>query len=1012
MDRALVNQGWLDKFPTSYAEFLPPGISDHSPIVIHVVTPARKKGTPFRFYNYWTSLDRFSAIVHDIWSRPIDGNFQFQLCHKLRNLKGGLKTLAKDSRGREKLLADLAREKLMHCQQDLESQPSNTSLRAQEKLLMGDFLEALRVEEEVMRQKSRIQWLEAGDRNTAYFHNSIKNRRNRKRIVSLIQPNGLQTITEDATKFEAIRYFKSMLGSTINTPSPGVIELRSIIQKRISNEHVTFLESIPTIEEIKDTMFSLHSNKAPGPDGFNAFFFKETWAVTGPLVTKAISEFFITGEILGESNATLIALIPKVPNPSSMSDFRPISCCNTIYKCISKIISKKLQVLLPDLVDKAQSAFIKGRKISDNVLLAQDLLRDYHKNGGHPRIAAKVDLMKAYDTVSWDFLFDLLDVFGFPPNLQKWIKACVSSPRYSINFNGESIGYFSGAKGLRQGDPMSPYLFILIMDALSQLITYNIQNSPEFKYHWKCDKLHISHLCFADDLLLLFHGDLQSALLMKNTLTQFHSFSGLCANPSKSCIFFAGVDDTIANSVCQALQFNRGSLPLKYLGVPLIPTRLKKVDCDELIKKISNRVQSWTSKFLSYAGRLQLIQSVLAGIQNYWASMFILPKYVLKQVEKIMRRFLWSGGIEKASGAKVAWDSICKPKKEGGLGFKPLIPLNCILNMKHIWALFSNKNQSLWASWIHTYMLKGKSFWAVKPPSQCSWYWRKLPKLRDKVRPLLKHKIGNGSDTFLWYDNWHPLGPLVKKFGQRIAYDAALPLHAKVKDIIEEGEWQWPYSFSPALMEVRAVMHLLPSPSGSQDTVLWIPSPHGQFTSSHTWAHLRNPTPKVPWYRLVWFPGNIPRHSFIMWLAILNRLSTHDRIYTFTQGPLACVLCHAGMESHDHLFFGCSFSSFVWQGILHRLELSHSAPSWGSLVNWATGTWKKKTPSHTIAKMCLESTVYHIWRERNARTFRMDAKPKERVLCDICLQISYQIQIKWKNDPHLSLIVDRWNRNQ
>ena len=145
------------------------------------------------------------------------------------------------------------------------------------------------------------------------------------------------------------------------------------------------LDSIPSVAEIKDTVFSLHSNKAPGPDGFNAHFFKETWTFTGPLVVQAIQEFFTSGEILTESNATIIALIPKVPNPSTVGDFRPISCCNTIYKCISKIISKRLQLILPDLVDRAQSAFIKGRKISDNILLAQDLMRDYHKMGGKPR---------------------------------------------------------------------------------------------------------------------------------------------------------------------------------------------------------------------------------------------------------------------------------------------------------------------------------------------------------------------------------------------------------------------------------------------------------------------------------------------------------------------------------------------------------------------------------------------------------------------------------------------------
>ena len=163
---------------------------------------------------------------------------------------------------------------------------------------------------------------------------------NRNRIVTLVRPDGTQTRTDDEAKFETIRYFSSMLGTTSTNPYPGFLELRRIIQKRVPMDQLPLLDRIPSPEEIKETIFSLHSNKAPGPDGFTAHFFKDTWTLTGPLVTQAITEFFTTGEILAESNATIIALIPKVANPSSVGDFRPISCCNTIYKCISKIISK------------------------------------------------------------------------------------------------------------------------------------------------------------------------------------------------------------------------------------------------------------------------------------------------------------------------------------------------------------------------------------------------------------------------------------------------------------------------------------------------------------------------------------------------------------------------------------------------------------------------------------------------------------------------------------------------
>ena len=203
-----------------------------------------------------------------------------------------------------------------------------------------------------------------------------------------------------------------------------------------------------------------------------------------------------------------------------------------------------------------------------------------------------------------------------------------------------------------------------------------------------------------------------------------------------------------------------------------------------------------------------------------------------------MRRFLWSGGTDITTGAKVAWENVCKPKKEGGLGLKSLTLLNYTLNIKHVWGLLSNQNRSIWASWIHTYRLRGKSFWAIKAPSQFSWYWMKLLKMRDKIRPLLKHNIGNGCRTFLWFDNWHPLGPILEKFGNRIVYDSAIPLHAKVNVIIAGGEWHWPRTNTLELMEVRSQMHLVDSPSEALDTVCWIPSPSRKFSTHHTWDYL------------------------------------------------------------------------------------------------------------------------------------------------------------------------------
>ena len=526
LDRALVNQEWLDKFNDSFAHFQAPGISDHSPIVVHVKNTPNRKGRAFKFYNFWTSLETYPEIVERNWNKDVTGTAQYQICQKLKFLKKDLKIFGKLYLGKDRIVTDLARDELKSVQTLLSKDHSNPDLIKKEKNCLIKFHETIDFEEATLKQKSRIQWLESGDKNSRYFHLSIKARRHFKRITSLEKPDGRFTTTSDEAKEEAVRYFQSLLGTTSDHNYPGKVFLRSFIHKRVPSESLAELDRLPSDIEIKNAFFSLHSNKAPGPDGFNAHFFKDSWSLIGSSIIEAVAEFFRSGDILRELNNTIVALIPKIPNPTKMGDFRPISCCNTVYKCISKIIASRIKSVLPDLVDQAQSAFVQGRKISDNILLAQDLLRDYHKPTGKPSVTAKVDIMKAYDSVSWKFMIDLLEVLHFPPNLIKWIKACLTTPKYSLNFNGESVGFFAGAKGLRQGDPISPYLFVLVMDTLSQLLHHNI-STGNFTYHRKCEKLKISHLCFADDLLILFNGDENSATIISQTLKTFYELTGL-----------------------------------------------------------------------------------------------------------------------------------------------------------------------------------------------------------------------------------------------------------------------------------------------------------------------------------------------------------------------------------------------------------------------------------------------------------------------------------------------------
>ncbi|GJZ17287.1 RNA-directed DNA polymerase, eukaryota, reverse transcriptase zinc-binding domain protein [Tanacetum coccineum] len=193
-----------------------------------------------------------------------------------------------------------------------------------------------------------------------------------------------------------------------------------------------------------------------------------------------VKELFISGRMLGEINATLISLIPKVHTPSKVTNFRPIACCNVLYKCISKVIINRIKLVLGMLISSNQSALIPRRHIQDNILLTQEIMKGYNRKGGPKRVAFKMDLQKAYDTVNWNFLKKALEEFGFHEKMVHWVMQCVTTPGFNLNVNGESIGYFIGGRGLRQGDPILPYLFTLIMEIFSLMLQRKIKKDSSF----------------------------------------------------------------------------------------------------------------------------------------------------------------------------------------------------------------------------------------------------------------------------------------------------------------------------------------------------------------------------------------------------------------------------------------------------------------------------------------------------------------------------------------------------
>ncbi|KAL0285709.1 UNVERIFIED_CONTAM: Retrovirus-related Pol polyprotein from type-2 retrotransposable element R2DM, partial [Sesamum radiatum] len=415
----------------------------------------------------------FLATVEEVWGLNVEGTAQFKLCKKLKALKHPLKTLNRlhyshiSVRARD---ADLA---LQEAQLHLESHPEDAAVRGSLRDLRKKAVFLAEAERHFYFQKAKIHFLKMGDRNTKFFHDMVKRNAAKSSILAITKSDG-STITSTADiGQEFVTYFTSLLGTAAQT--------------------------LPVDNDVFDWGPKLSLEHA-----------SELCKEVTPL----------------ELNHCIIALVPKSEHSPTVADYRPISCCNVIYKAITKIIADRLSTVLEHLIDRSQAAFVGGRSITDNIFLAQEMVRQYTRKRISPRCTINVDLRKAFDSVSWTFLSRVLHGYGFPPPFITWIMECVSTSSFSVALNGSLHGFFPGKRGLRQGDPMSPALFLLSMEYFSRLVKRRTSDS-EFNFHPKCEKLKITHLLFADDLMLFSRGDLPSISILMECLQEFRDVSGL-----------------------------------------------------------------------------------------------------------------------------------------------------------------------------------------------------------------------------------------------------------------------------------------------------------------------------------------------------------------------------------------------------------------------------------------------------------------------------------------------------
>ncbi|KAM1414771.1 hypothetical protein ACFX2I_006507 [Malus domestica] len=399
-----------------------------------------------------------------------------------------------------------------------------------------------------------------------------------------------------------------------------------------------------TVEEIKDAAMQMGGLKAPGPDGFQGIFYHSFWENVAGEINGVIEEIMNRNGNPLKINATLVVLIPKVPNPDTVSHFRPITLCNYSYKILSKIMANRIKPLLSDLISPSHNVFVAGRQIQDNIGIAYELFHFLKTRKAKRKfeLGIKLDMHKAYDRVEWDFFMVIMEKMGFDPKWHSLVLGCISTVNFAIMLNGQPGSKFVPFRGLRQGDPLSPYLFLLVSEVLSLLIQRASDTNKINGVQFNPQGPSISHIFFADDTLIFLKADKKNCSNIVNLIKEYCLASRQQVNMQMSNVFFgANLPSALRVDLEGILGMPAVENPGIYLGVPAIWGRSKKGGLAYVKERVLGRVQGWKQSTLSPAGNEVLIKAVVQAIPAYLMNIFKFPANVCNDLDFIISKFWW-----------------------------------------------------------------------------------------------------------------------------------------------------------------------------------------------------------------------------------------------------------------------------------------------------------------------------------------------------------------------------------
>ena len=982
LDRALCSHEWLSKFSNMSLVGLSRSFSDHNPILLQLIQCINWGPKPFRCYDAWFIHPKFKSFIINEWRNVPN----VPLHTKMKILKSPIRAWRKGN-------FDLMDNKIADLEAvifELEKKGERTQLDIMELARLNAAQNTLQQwlirRERIWRQRARSYGFNGKDHNTKFFHAAANFKRKHKEFIQM-KINGRNIVGKENLK-EQVREFFINRFKQGETPE---FDFSMNNHPKLSRTQANQIEATPSREEIEIAVWACGVDKAPGFDGFNFRFIREMWEEIKEEFFNTVVDFFTHGGSLRHLNITWVSLIPKVENPTTIEEFRPISMVGCIYKVIAKILSCRLKDVIAPLIDETQSAFVKNRQILDGVMIANESMRWLKKNK-IPGTLIKLDFHTAYDSVNWNFLKKVMSELGFGHKWISWIMECVSSASMSILLNGSPLRPFKLEKGLRQGDPLSPYLFILVSEALVYLMRKAHDLNLIEPVTIGKGKVSLKHLQFADDILIFAPNNNECITNYFRILDIFALMSGLYLNYRKSAFIpWRLVDQSWVRAAASEVGCVFSSPPLTYLGFPLGVQYNKHSAWKPVIRKIENRLASWKAKLLSRAGRLTLIKSVLGSLPVYFMSMFRMPKSVATKIVKIQRRFFW-GGKERESKCcpTVKWEDIELPKELGGLGVGNIMYKNLTLLFKWWWR-YSETDDALWKKIIQSVhdivgvKASRDSFRNVKTGTWASLMKNDEP--TSKIRSIIERgmilSVGNGSSILFWHDRWVEAGVLKEKFPR--LFSVSLQKQSYIYQMGEwaENSWVWRLYWRRELYDweqedahtLQDLVERSKPTYAATDGILWKHSQVLKYPTnliiSELWSSFAPSLPKSI-ASIVWQKFIPPRANLVAWLAIKGKLKTGDMLLQkgiISPLEASCPFCAVSVESNSHILFTCRFAWSVWTEILRWWGLSaplHNQCS-SFCLQWQGLVRGKKNRGIWI--LILGCVIWSLWYERNRIKF-------------------------------------------